>query len=299
MPRRTNEFQEVVAEIQRHLDPGATVEESAMLADRTTGTLREVDICIRGRVANQEVVVSVECRDHGRPADVTWVEQMHCKHSRLATDLLILASHSSFTAEAIKVADANNIRHFALDDIDATSSDRLFPETTSLWGKTWTLSIERVIISVHNLTTNSLENVRVYPDTALFLENGVLICTAVEMAQRVAKLDLLQQQIGKQATVDHKFVQFGCNLLELEGKRLCLQNINPKEYRLIDRFEVVAKCDITINEFPLKHGMFGSVKVAWGTGTMLGANMMVVATAQNHSEQKISLRQVKSQGKKS
>src|SRR5204862_4038233 len=102
MPRRTNEFQRLIAVIQSHLDPGATVEESVLLEDRITATKREVDVCVRGKLAKQPVTISIECWDRGRTADVTWVDEMHCKHSRLPTNLLILVSHSGFTGEAIR-----------------------------------------------------------------------------------------------------------------------------------------------------------------------------------------------------
>jgi hypothetical protein len=294
MPRRTNEFQELIAEIQKHLDPGATVEESAMLPDRLTGTSREVDICVRGSLAKQQVVVSIECRDRGRPADVTWVDEMHTKHSRLATDLLVLASHSSFTTEAARVADTYNIRHLALDDIESTATDRLFPDTSSLWGKTWSVAIERVSIIVERpgAGTDAVETVRAHPDTALFLEDGTSVCSSAEMAQGLANLEQLQRQIGSSASPEHKFVQFGWRHLVHEGKRICLKKLDPLEYRPIQQFNVVAKCDVTVNEFPLKHGKYGAVRVAWGTGAMLGSAMMVVATVQGTGETKISLRPV-------
>jgi hypothetical protein len=45
MPRRTNDFQKLVFQIERQLAPlGAVVEESAMLPERGTGDLREVDV---------------------------------------------------------------------------------------------------------------------------------------------------------------------------------------------------------------------------------------------------------------
>ena len=88
MPRRTNEFQRLIAAIQGHLDPGSSVAESELLPDRITGTGREVDVVISGKVGSQPVTVSVECRDRARSADVTWVEQMQAKHSRLATNVL-------------------------------------------------------------------------------------------------------------------------------------------------------------------------------------------------------------------
>lgn len=59
--------------------------ESKMLTDRVTKRKREVDVCIEGHVGGHSVVVSVECRDHKRIADVSWVDAMKAKHDRLPT----------------------------------------------------------------------------------------------------------------------------------------------------------------------------------------------------------------------
>jgi|GraSoiStandDraft_55_1057291.scaffolds.fasta_scaffold30275_2 hypothetical protein len=40
-----------------------------------------------------------------------------------------------------------------------------------------------------------------------------------------------------------------------------MQKLEPLVLRRIERFRVVAKCTVTVDEFPLR---------AWGTGTILG-----------------------------
>ena len=70
MPKRTNDFQRLVYLVRVNLADGATVTESKMLTDRVTKRKREVDVCIEGHVGQHPVIVSVECRDHKRIADV-------------------------------------------------------------------------------------------------------------------------------------------------------------------------------------------------------------------------------------
>lgn len=105
MPQRTNEFQQVIHAIQHQLAGanGVTVSESKMLVDRVTGVEREVDVAIETEVANSPITIGVECRDRGRPADVTWVEQQMAKHQHL-TDKQVLVSRSGFTKDALKTA---------------------------------------------------------------------------------------------------------------------------------------------------------------------------------------------------
>jgi len=80
MPKRTNVFQKIVFLVKKHAATGATVTESKLLRDRITGAAREVDICVESVIVGHEVVVSLECRDRGRKADVQWVEEMKTKH---------------------------------------------------------------------------------------------------------------------------------------------------------------------------------------------------------------------------
>ena len=99
MPKRTNLFQEVVEIIHRHM-AGAEVEPSAMLASKSTGALREVDVAITGEQAGHKVIVSVEAMSRSRKADRTWVDGMVGKHADLPTSKLVLVSEKGFTKDA-------------------------------------------------------------------------------------------------------------------------------------------------------------------------------------------------------
>lgn len=46
------------------LTAGARVVESEMLADRLTGELREVDVCVHATVSGKDVTLALDCRDH-------------------------------------------------------------------------------------------------------------------------------------------------------------------------------------------------------------------------------------------
>src|SRR4051794_9466219 len=109
MPKRTNDFQRLIYLVRVNLADGATVTQSKMMRDRSTKRWREVDVCIEGHVGSHPVTVSVECRDHRRVADVTWVDAMKAKHDRLDTNALVLASSSGFTPEARDVAKSYGI----------------------------------------------------------------------------------------------------------------------------------------------------------------------------------------------
>ena len=119
MPKRSNAFQRAAFVIHQALEPEWKVVESDMLLDIHTGTPREVDITARRTVAGQEILLCVECCDHSRVADVSWVERMFAKHQYLPTSKLVLWSRSGFTGEA-----ARKSRLFKIDAVSQSARSR-------------------------------------------------------------------------------------------------------------------------------------------------------------------------------
>lgn len=120
MPQRTNQFQRLAAHIHTRLSKGWKVEESKFLADRITGEPREVDVTATATIGSHQIVLSVECRDHRRPADTPWVESMAQKHANLDTSKLVLWSRSGFTAPAAAKAKFLNIDTVSARDVGDT-----------------------------------------------------------------------------------------------------------------------------------------------------------------------------------
>ena len=84
MPKRTNDFQVLIALVERQLAAsGVRVVESDILADRLTGELREVDVWVHATVSGKDVTLAPECRDHKRKADQTWIDTLRGAAARL------------------------------------------------------------------------------------------------------------------------------------------------------------------------------------------------------------------------
>jgi hypothetical protein len=290
MPPRTNEFQQLIVAVQSHLDPGSTVVESAMLRDVHTGSKREVDIVVSGRVGAQAVTVSIECRDRARPSDVTWVDEMKTKHSRLPTNVLVLVSHSPFTREARAVASQYGIRCLELSDTDPEAPDRLFPDVSSLWGKGWQLKIERVEISVPATGALPGEWFKAQPDTSLFLEDGAFFASAGDFVMALIKSNIVIDKMYQDAAPEHAYLELVLEPPRIGTSTVSVQKQEPLLIRPIERMRVVAKCLVTVDEFPLRHGIFGDVRIAWGRGAILGNPTLLVATAGLDSRPKLTMR---------
>lgn len=132
MPRRTNEFQQIVFIIQRQLAGKAVVTESMMLKDVFTGRDVEVDVVVVARVAGCEIVIGVECTAEARPATVEWVREMLGKHDSLPIDKTILVSRSGFTPDALMLANARNIAALTLETAEQSDWSDLIRDLNDL-----------------------------------------------------------------------------------------------------------------------------------------------------------------------
>lgn len=128
MPRRTNDFQTLVAILEHQLAPaGAVVTESKMVPDRATGLKREVDIYIEYSVGHHPVTIGVECVDKSRPADIFWVQGMVLKHQELGTSQLVLVSREGFTRAAREKAEQHGARAITLRQAESFNWQGLDP----------------------------------------------------------------------------------------------------------------------------------------------------------------------------
>lgn len=122
MPKRSDAFQTLVAQIQHHLGKAAnvTVEESGLLPHEATGELREVDIVVKGEINGVNIVISFECSNTARKAGSPWVESMIGKHRKLPTHRLILVSGSGFTKPALDaIAAEKNVEAATFEEASA------------------------------------------------------------------------------------------------------------------------------------------------------------------------------------
>lgn len=109
MPQHPADVQQLIAAIARTLDGAAHVTEWLLL--RTAGGLpREVDVAIESTVAGRPVRIAVEYRDHARPADATWIEELAAKYRDLAVDQVVAVAKAGFTPAARTRAARHNMR---------------------------------------------------------------------------------------------------------------------------------------------------------------------------------------------
>jgi hypothetical protein len=290
MPKRSNDFQRLVYLVRVNLAEGATVTESKMMRDRLTKRFREVDVVIEGRVGGQEVVVSVECRDHRRVADVTWVDLMKAKHDRLDTNALILASRSGFTPEARDVADKYGIKVFTLDDIEGSDLPALLAPGGELWIKSVTITAQKVTVAVPPTEELAAETIVAKPDNLVYLEDGTEILQVQAIVDGMLKHARTRDYLLREAKEDHTWFEFAWEPPEApDGKPLYVKKLEPSVLRPVDAIRVVGPCKIEIGRFGMRHGKIGNVSIAWGKTAIAGRDTMAVATVDGTGQTKLSI----------
>jgi hypothetical protein len=276
--------------VQVNLAAGATVTESKMLVDRLTGTEREVDVCIEGVVGGHPVKVCIECRDHERPADVTWVDAMKSKHERLPTNALILASRTGFTSEGQQVAHRYGIEAVSLLEVEQTDFPNLLKASSSLWNKTVALTAQKVIVRVLPTPTLAAENVAVIPDTSVHAHDGTELGPISEFVQTLLRSPAAGKQLLSKGNQEHTWFELRWEPpRDHLGNPLFLRKIEPPTLREIEYIEITGLCRFIISEFGLRRGTLGEIQLAWGKTEILGRDAIVVATRDDAGLEKLSL----------
>jgi hypothetical protein len=290
MPKRSNEFQKLILLVKQQITENATVTESKMLTDRVTGTEREVDVCIESSISGHSILISIECTDIQRPADVTWVEKLKAKHERLPTNILVLISHSGFTPEAINVAKIYGFETLALEEANEDSISRILDQVNSLWAKTWNLNPEKVVIKVATTADLPAEDVVTLPDNILYTADGREVGYVKELVYYLLGLEEIIKEFGRQGEEMHKGFVFGCDSpRDQDGNPLYMQKLEPNVFRPIVSIQVQGTCNFTVTEFPLKRGTLGSYQIVWGAGVFLGQKALLVASQDQIGQKKFTI----------
>jgi hypothetical protein len=214
---------------------------------------------------------------------------MHAKHSHLPTNVLVLAATKPFSKRAKTIARFHGTRCLVLSNVDPTAPERLFAESRSLWGKAWEMQIETVIIEVGADGALPPERFKAFPTTELFLDEREPM-SALTFATALLRNPLVTEKMGRDAAPDHSHFSLEWDDVALEGLPVSVKKIDPPVFRHIRSLHIIAKCRVTVDEFPLRHGSIGAVKVAWASGTLLDVPALLVATAEDGEKPTISLK---------
>jgi hypothetical protein len=259
-----------------------------MLVDRVTSEEREVDVCIEHEVAGHRVLVCVECRDHARVADVTWVEQMRSKHADLPTSHLALVSRAGFSKAARSKARGYGIELLTPEEAAASQLDRLIGSSGRLWLHAYWLTVERVVVRVSG--AGKPETVAAHPTTLVYLGDGAELAQMDVVATFMVRNETVGDQLAANAKPDHTWFEVLWERpADLASCPLCLRKVNSTILRPIEAISVSGPCEVRAGDFRVSRSTIGGVHVAWGSVTLGDRRTLMVATEDRTGKQQFSV----------
>jgi hypothetical protein len=269
MPARSNDFQKMVAILETILGDGTAVTESKMLTDRFSGEPREVDICVEGHVAGRPVTISIECRQHKRRQGLSWIEEMHAKHERLPTDVLVLVSASGFTDSARAKAASYGHHTSTPQEVTTGFMGRIVSSADSV-------NMRRVMLNTNTFRLIFGDGPQrfssaVPEDFPLFFEDGREAIAARELARDILTHVDLEKLLPAMTGHEDSFY-LECAHPTAGGRPLFVRiavdpDIDAQQFRVLQaRFEGSAQ--VHSGDVPLTHGRYNTVNFSTGTVTL-------------------------------
>jgi hypothetical protein len=292
VPKRTNLFQEVVSIIHEHLADGSEIERSAMVPNRLTGELREVDVLLRSSTPpGYETVIGIEAASRSRRAAVDWVEEMIAKHKNLPTDKVVLVSERGFTEQARALAIAEKMVPITAEILEHEDPAlQVINSLRSLWPKHISLTPEGARVWIDNPDVG-VEVIQAPWSLRVFAEDGSSIelrhvTHALIEANWHRTIDQIELADIAEDVDAYAVIRVGPGwTVKLEGEQRSLyverrlEGQTPELLR-IDGMEVTAKAVIRVSEIPLHHRRLTEIDVdyAFGEGLIGDRQALVVVT---------------------
>lgn len=286
MPRRSNNFQNLVEMLERQLAPtGAKVIGSHLLEDARTGDKREVDIVIETSAGIHPVVIGIEVVDQNRRASSPWVEYISAKHADLPIDKTILVSRSGFYKPAL--AKAESLKMDALTLEDATNLD-----WNSKIDKLKTIKIESFLVPYATKAKLILQE-----DNDQRFRAEIAACTnlsAVEIFKPNGDSSGTVGSILDQFLANEELIKAAEKIAFTDGGTILEGGFQfVKESYIVgsdgNRHIVLgcnfrAKCRKEVKEITLDKGRYRETSVALGSGTSFG-NPVQIAFSENRDDE--------------
>lgn len=122
MARAGRALETLVAILEKSFAPfDVVVDSPAHIKGRRSGSTREVDVAVRGRLGATELLVIMECRDRAGIEDVRWIEELATKRTDVGADKAVAVSTSGFSSGAESLAAAEGIELRTLESIEVSS----------------------------------------------------------------------------------------------------------------------------------------------------------------------------------
>lgn len=108
----------LVQKIQKQLAPDAEVLHDVRITGKQSGRKRQIDVLMRQKMGQHEILIVLECKDYARPVDVKGVEEFHGLLSDVGAHKGVLVCPTGFSSTAKKRAIGLQIDLYSPVDTD-------------------------------------------------------------------------------------------------------------------------------------------------------------------------------------
>lgn len=273
MPQRTNPFQQLTASILATVhSPEYIIEESVLEVTKKTGLPREIDIKITEKV-NPKNKILVECRDHKRKQDVSWIDGLDGKAHSLGFKKIVAVSSSGFYKTAIKEAASRGIETLHLKGAEKIEWERwLFgiPE----FGLN--IDFEPTIKDIQFITTSTIEDMSIkgISLTDLFFVN-------LNTKMKISLVDYIQGMVKDPKIVNYVRENNADNAITHYNYEIPCDpgiGLGLPSNKFVPLAKVVFSLDSVrrSEKIPLKHFLIGEKRILAGTPEVTGNNSRLV-----------------------
>ncbi|MBZ9600490.1 restriction endonuclease [Phyllobacterium chamaecytisi] len=111
-------LEQLVAKIQADLAPNSDVVHNVMLNGRHSGRKRQIDVLVRDKIGQYEILIVIDCKDYNKPVDVKGVEEFAGLVDDVAAQRGVLVCPKGFSEAAKKRAQTLQIDLYSPIDTD-------------------------------------------------------------------------------------------------------------------------------------------------------------------------------------
>ena len=116
-------YEGTIFKIYKELEPHADVRINDMLEGRDTGIKRQIDVSVRAKIADHDILIIIQAKDHNKAADVKIVGEFSSVIKDVGAQKGIIICKSGFTKSAI--THAKNLKIDLLSVSDAITDNIL------------------------------------------------------------------------------------------------------------------------------------------------------------------------------
>jgi hypothetical protein len=296
MPKRTNEFQDLIHLLEGQLVPaGAKIYASHLMKDAVSGVDREVDIVIEHKSGIHPIRIGIEVIAHKRRASSTWIEGISAKHRDLPIDKSIAVSKSGFYKPAIEKAEALKIDALTLGEasnLDWPSKLDAIPHIRFESFLRPYLTAATLIFALEDSLTQ-FQGADL-PNVSLFTPTEQRRGTVAEVLDRLLSDEKLVSEAEEKAYTDAGTVLDG----ELRLEQGSYAELPDGSRHLLHGIRFQAKCRKDVSEATLDKGRYRDIAVVLGSATSMGHDVQIVLSQRPEEDSpKVGLR-IKKQKKR-